>query len=157
MVPISDGSIHRLKSSIKLSSVVPATVTGGEAHEMTDMDLAMKLHYIKGVYFFDSDAVEGITMYDLKKPMFPLLQLYFHAAGRIRRSDTGRPFITCNDSGLRIVEASCEETVEEWLAMAMEDDSGFDCLAYSQPLGDPDLCFSPLIFLQVKPLAHCLL
>ncbi|XP_050379188.1 protein ECERIFERUM 2-like [Argentina anserina] len=148
MVPISTNNIHRLKSSTRLSSVVPATVTGDKVHELSNMDLAVKLHYIKGIYFFNSDAVGGLTIYELKKPMFQLLQLYFHAAGRIRTSETGRPFITCNDSGVRIIEARFDETVDEWLAMAVEDDSAFDGLAYSQALGEPDLGFSPLIFLQ---------
>ncbi|KAL6137143.1 hypothetical protein ACLB2K_062438 [Fragaria x ananassa] len=85
--------IHRTKSSMRLSSVVPATVT---------VDQKM--------------------------------------AGRIRRSENGWPFIKCNDSGVRIVEARCDETVDEWLAMALGDDhdSSFDVLAYNQALGDPN-------------------
>ncbi|KAL6135928.1 hypothetical protein ACLB2K_068153 [Fragaria x ananassa] len=121
-------AIHRTKSSMRLSSVVPATVTAEEhkVHELTNMDLALKLHYIKGVYYFS--RVEGVTSYDLKKSMFQLLQLYFPAAGRIRRSENGRPFIKCNDNGVRIVEVRCDETVDEWLAMALGDDhdSSFD-------------------------------
>ncbi|CAN6678908.1 unnamed protein product [Malus baccata var. baccata] len=136
-------------SGTRLSSVVPATVTSdrNKVHELTDMDLAMKLHYIKGVYLFKSEAVEGLTIYDLKKPIFQLLQLYFTASGRIRRSETGRPFIRCNDSGVRIVEAHSEETVDELLAMAIEDSSALNGLAYDQVLG-PDLGFSPLVFVQ---------
>ncbi|XP_050379189.1 protein ECERIFERUM 26-like [Argentina anserina] len=146
----SPETIHCLKSSLRLSSVVPATVTDQKhkVHELTNMDLAVKLHYIKGVYFFKSDAVQGLTAHDLKKPMFQLLQLYFAVSGRIRRSGTGRPFIKCNDSGVRTVEASCDETVDEWLARAVKDDSVFDGLAYNQALGDPDLGFSPLVFIQ---------
>ncbi|KAL6128395.1 hypothetical protein ACLB2K_071750 [Fragaria x ananassa] len=131
--------IHRTKSSMRLSSVVPATVTAEEhkVHELTNMDLALKLHYIKGVYYFS--RVEGVTSYDLKKPMFQLLQLYFPAVGRIRRSENGWPFIKCNDSGVRIVEARCDQTVNEWLAMALGDDhdSSFDVLGYNQALGNP--------------------
>ncbi|KAM1120028.1 hypothetical protein EV1_043758 [Malus domestica] len=136
-------------TSLRLSTVVPATRTGDEntVHELTNMDLAMKLHYIKGVYFFKSEAVEGLKIYDLKKRMFRLLQLYFTASRRIRRSKTGRPFIKCNDSGLRIVEAHYEEMVDEWFARAMEDSSLLDGLAYNQALG-PDLGYSPLVFLQ---------
>ncbi|XP_008219248.1 PREDICTED: protein ECERIFERUM 1 [Prunus mume] len=138
-----------ISTGLRLSSVVPATVTAEQnmVHELTDMDLAMKLHYIEGLYFFKSDAVEGLTIYDLKKPMFHLLQLQFTASGRIRRSETGRPFIKCNDSGVRIVEAYSEEAMDQWLAMAMEDSSRFDGLTYNQALG-PDLGFSPLVFLQ---------
>ncbi|XP_024171977.1 protein ECERIFERUM 26-like [Rosa chinensis] len=112
------------------------------------MDLAMKLHYIKGIYFFKSDAVKGLTVNDFKKPMFQLLQLYFAVSGRIRRSRTSRPFLVCNDGGVRTVEACCDEAIDEWLAMAVEDDSVFDGLAYNQALGDPDLGFSPLVFVQ---------
>ncbi|KAB2628758.1 protein ECERIFERUM 1 [Pyrus ussuriensis x Pyrus communis] len=135
-------------TSLRLSTVVPATRIGDEnrVHEVTNIDLAMKLHYIKGVYFFKNEAVEGLTIYDLKKPMFQLLQLYFTASGRIRRSETGMPFIKCNDSGVRIVEAHYEETVDEWSARAMDDSSLFDGLAYNQALG-PDLGYSPLVFL----------
>lgn len=139
-----------ISTGLRLSTVVPATATAEQnmVHELTDMDLAMKLHYIEGLYFFKSDAVEGLTIYDLKKPTFHLLQLYFTASGRIRRSETGRPFIKCNDSGVRIVEAYSEEAMDQWLAMAMEDSSLFNGLTYNQALG-PDLGFSPLVFLQV--------
>ncbi|XP_061988150.1 protein ECERIFERUM 2-like [Rosa rugosa] len=146
----STETIHCLKSSMRLSTVVPATVTAQEhkVHELTNMDLAMKLHYIKGIYFFKSDAVEGLTVQDLKKPMFQLLQLYFATSGRIRRSGTGRPFIVCNDGGVRTVEACCDKTIDEWLATAVEDNSVFDDLAYNRALGDPDLGFSALVFVQ---------
>ncbi|CAI0417577.1 unnamed protein product [Linum tenue] len=138
----------------RLSSVVPASVTGeNKDRHLTGLDLAMKLHYIRAVYFFDSKAVEGLTIYDLKKPMFPLLRLYYPVSGRIRRRDDkdarlqGRPFIKCNDGGVRIVEAHCPDwTVEEWLrlpATAADD----DLLAFDQVLG-PDLGFSPLVYVQ---------
>ncbi|KAF3962415.1 hypothetical protein ACB098_12G077900 [Castanea mollissima] len=133
-------------SNIKLSTVVPATVSDeNNVHELTNMDLVMKLHYIHGAYFFTSEAVQGLSIQDLKKPMFPLLDLYFMASGRVRRSETGRPFIKCNDSGVRIVEAKSDKTIDE--ALAMEDHSFHDGLAYHQALG-PDLSFSPLVFIQ---------
>ncbi|GMI64895.1 ECERIFERUM 2 [Hibiscus trionum] len=129
----------------RLSSVVPAKVTGGNKDfELTNLDLAMKLHYIKGVYFFQSEAAQGLSVHDLKGPMFQCLEQYFTASGRIRRSETGRPFIKCNDGGVRIVEARCDKTIDEWLAMARNSDHS---LAYDQVLG-PDLGFSPLVFVQ---------
>ncbi|GLT60598.1 hypothetical protein SLA2020_333570 [Shorea laevis] len=133
-------------SGVRLSSVVPARITGDNKEmELTNLDLAMKLHYIKGVYFFESEAVRGLTVYELKAPMFKLLETYYPGSGRIRLSEMGRPFIKCNDGGVRIVEAQCDKTVEEWLAM--EDCSLDGCLAYDQVLG-PDLGFSPLVFVQ---------
>ncbi|TXG52665.1 hypothetical protein EZV62_021834 [Acer yangbiense] len=134
-------------SGLKLSSVVPAKPTGNKDHQLSNMDLALKLHYIKAVYFFDAKAAQGLCIYDLKEPMFQLLELYYTASGRIRRSDDdgGRPFIKCNDGGVRIVEAFCDMTVDEWLAV--KEDSRDDCLVYNQVLG-PDLAFSPLVYVQ---------
>ncbi|XP_059286092.1 protein ECERIFERUM 2 [Lycium ferocissimum] len=144
---------EKLISDVRLSSVVPATITGDDkVHEFTNMDLIMKLHYIKCLYFFKNDVVEGLDIHDLKNPMFQLLELYYHASGRIRRSgggdDGGRPFIKCNDSGVRIVEAKCRnKTIDEWLAMIMNDASVNEELVYDQVLG-PDLGFAPLVFIQ---------
>ncbi|KAG6644457.1 protein ECERIFERUM 2-like [Carya illinoinensis] len=135
-----------LVSNFKLSSVVPATVTGeNKVHELTHMDLAMKLHYIQGVYFFRREAVEGLSILDLKEPMFQCLDHYFTVSGRVRRSETGRPFIKCNDSGVRIVEADCDTSIEEFLAMKYHCFHG--SLVYNQVLG-PDLAFSPLVIIQ---------
>ncbi|XVE60607.1 hypothetical protein DITRI_Ditri05aG0141900 [Diplodiscus trichospermus] len=132
----------------RLSSVVPAKVTGdNKDFELTNMDLAMKLHYIKGVYFFQNEAVQGLSVHDLKEPMFLWLEFCFTASGRIRRSETGRPFIKCNDGGVRIVEANCDKTIDEWVATSNNNQSLDHLLAYNQVLG-PDLGFSPLVFVQ---------
>ncbi|XP_062082528.1 protein ECERIFERUM 2 [Humulus lupulus] len=145
----------------KLSTVVPGTVRGENVdRELTNMDLAVKFHYIKGVYFFkrittDTDdkpvipSDGGITIQELKRPLFELLDWFFPAAGRIRRSDaSGHPYIKCNDAGVRIIEAFCEElTVEECLDMVEMGCSFHDRLCYNQVLG-PDIGFSPLVLLQ---------
>ncbi|KAJ4832855.1 hypothetical protein Tsubulata_001944 [Turnera subulata] len=137
-------------SGHRLSSVVPGEVTGeAKDRELTNLDLALKLHYVRGVYFFRSEAVQGLTINDLKEPMFPWLALYPTTSGRIRRSQaTGRPFIKCNDGGVRIVEAECDQTLEEWLAANDHQYSLDSFLVHHQVLG-PDLGFSPLVFIQL--------
>ncbi|KAL3619598.1 hypothetical protein CASFOL_034510 [Castilleja foliolosa] len=139
-----------LISEIKLSTVVPASITEEDKahHQFTAMDLAMKLHYINTVHFFGGDAAAGLSIQDLKAPMFPWLQLYYPICGRIRRHDGGRPFIKCNDSGVRIVEAKCSKTVEEWLAVIDSVDYHRQ-LVYHQPLMEHELGFTPLVFLQI--------
>ncbi|ESQ54873.1 hypothetical protein EUTSA_v10025274mg [Eutrema salsugineum] len=142
-------------TDVKVSSVVPASVTGeNKPRHLTAMDLAMKLHYVRAVYFFK--GTRDFTLTDLKDNMFPLLQLqcYGHVAGRIRMPDNDSsapalPFIRCNDSGTRVVEAKVDGfTVEEWLDL---EDRSIDhqYLVYDHVLGDPDLIFSPLVFLQI--------
>ncbi|CAN0921769.1 Protein ECERIFERUM 2 [Linum grandiflorum] len=150
-------------SAARLSSVVPASVTGEQNKDwhLSGLDLAMKLHYIKAVYFFSEEAVRGFTISELKKPMFPWLALYYPASGRIRRpekEDEGRrrrrPFIRCNDGGVRIGEAHCADwTVEEWLRRPPprdeeeEEEERGGLLSFDHVLG-PDLGFSPLVYIQ---------
>ncbi|KAM3338065.1 protein ECERIFERUM 2 [Capsicum galapagoense] len=145
--------VEKVISDVRISSVVPAKITVDDKihHELTNMDIIMKLHYIKALYFFKNDVVQGLHIHDLKLPMFQLLQLYYETSGRIRRSnddnDGGRPYIKCNDSGVRIVEAKCKsKTIDEWL-MDMNIDASYEELVYHQVLG-PDLGFSPLVFIQ---------
>ncbi|KAK3423465.1 hypothetical protein EUGRSUZ_F00422 [Eucalyptus grandis] len=142
--------VKSLVHNVKLSSVVPGKVTpNNTVHELTSMDLAMKLHYLRGLYFFRSDAAQGLTNFDLKKPMAYWLELYPTASGRIRWSETERPVIKCNDSGIRIVEAQCDRSLDEWLA-ATKEDGGWelqDLLVHSEVLG-PALGFSPMIYVQ---------
>ncbi|KAH7848251.1 hypothetical protein Vadar_000115 [Vaccinium darrowii] len=146
MVPTQ---LEPLVHDLKLSSVVPSMPTGGDKiHQLTNTDLAMKLHYIKALYFFDRNSVQGMDISTLKKPLFHSLDHYTAASGRLRRSEDGRPFIKCNDSGLRIVEASCtENTLEEWLKAMKDRYEINDQLFYPHALG-PDLGFSPLIYVQ---------
>ncbi|XP_010277517.1 PREDICTED: protein ECERIFERUM 1-like [Nelumbo nucifera] len=131
---------------IKLSSVVPASITGEDrVHEFSSMDLALKLHYLRGLYFFKSNMVQGLTIYDYKKHLFKWLEINGVLSGRIRRSESGRPSIKCNDGGVRVIEAQCSNTLDQWLEM--NDYSLHRRLFPNQVLG-PDLGFSPLILVQ---------
>ncbi|KAL4566090.1 hypothetical protein LXL04_030200 [Taraxacum kok-saghyz] len=132
--------------NIRLSTVVPGRVTvANTIRRFTNADLAMKHHYIKGVYFFKKEAAEGLIVFELKTAMGNLLSLYCTVAGRIRRRlEDNRPFIKCNDSGIRVVEAESNTTVDEWVEMKCDVRE----LAYSGHVLGPDLEFSPLVSIQ---------
>ncbi|KAF8393998.1 hypothetical protein HHK36_020200 [Tetracentron sinense] len=110
------------------------------------MDLAMKLHYLRGMYFFNNTAVQGLTIFNIKEPMFTWLEHYYIFCGRFRRSESGRPFIKCNDCGVRIIEAQCSKALDEWLEM--KDYTLSRHLVSNQVIG-PELYYSPLVFIQV--------
>ncbi|TKY56338.1 hypothetical protein E2542_SST20781 [Spatholobus suberectus] len=132
--------------SSKISTVVPATPRGDEnsVRRLSSMDLLMKLHYIRAVYFFINDAAQGLSIYDLKKPMFLLLDQVTHLSGRIRTSESGRPFIKCNDAGVRIAESHRDHTLREWF---QQNGCSHEGLVHDHVLG-PDLGFSPLVFVK---------
>lgn len=132
--------------NIKLSSVGPGRVTGQDVvFEPNGIDLAMKLHYIRVIYYFNSQAFEGISIRNIKEPMFTLFNPLYMSCGRFRRTEYGRPYIKCNDCGVRFVEAQCEKTLDEWLQL--KDDS-LEKLLVSDNIIGPELGFSPLVFLQ---------
>ncbi|CAL9037605.1 protein ECERIFERUM 26-like [Musa acuminata AAA Group] len=131
----------------KLSTVVPGSVSGeAVVHELADVDLVMKLHYVRTVYYFEQhETIDGLTIVDIKKPMFPWLNSYFPVTGRIRRTEAGRPLIKCNDCGVRIVEAKCCRTLEEWLRVPHS--ARWRPLVPDKVLG-PELHFSPMVYVQ---------
>ncbi|KAF7149933.1 hypothetical protein RHSIM_Rhsim02G0061400 [Rhododendron simsii] len=134
---------------IHISSVGPGQVTGEHVvHEPTNMDLAMKLHYLKTVYYFRSQAVDGLTTLDIKEPMITWLNQFYPACGRFRRADSGRAYVKCNDCGVRFGEARCGKSLDEWIKMVEEEVSIERLLAPNQVIG-PELPFSPLVFLQL--------
>ncbi|CAA3002177.1 ECERIFERUM 26-like [Olea europaea subsp. europaea] len=133
---------------IKLSSVGPGTVTEPDmVHEPSDMDLAMKLHYLKVIYYFGKQAFEGLTTLKIKEPLFMVLNYFPVICGRFRRAESGRPYIKCNDCGVRFIEAKCEKTMDEWLEMTKENASLEKYLTPNQIIG-PELGFSPTVLLQ---------
>ncbi|KAL1323322.1 hypothetical protein HN51_033659 [Arachis hypogaea] len=132
---------------LRLSSVGPGRVSGTDVfHNPAGLDLAMKLHYLRMIYFFDSEVAQSLSIMHIKERMFPWFNHYFITCGRFRRSETGRPFIKCNDCGARFIEAKCDKTLDEWLEM--KDWGSYKLLASQQVIG-PELFFSPPILLQV--------
>ncbi|XP_059447770.1 protein ECERIFERUM 26-like [Corylus avellana] len=133
---------------VRLSSVGPSRWTGsGVVHELSGMDLAMKLHYLKLVYFFSSHAAEGVTVVRLKETIFEWLNHNYYTSGRVWRSEeSGRPYIKCNDCGSRFIEAQCDKTVDQWLETK---EWSLDNLLVSQQVIGPQLSFSPPLLIQV--------
>ncbi|CAO2200949.1 unnamed protein product [Urochloa humidicola] len=142
--------------SFRLSTVVPGSVTGEAVdYELADADLLHKLHYLRAVHVFRAPAPAAVR--ELKEPMFPWLDMYFPISGRLRRRQgmadseetaAGRPYVRCNDCGVRFVEAVCDATVEEWLEQEAEHGGMSKALAYDKVIG-PELFFSPLLYVQV--------
>uniref|UniRef100_A0A2C9W7M1 Protein ECERIFERUM 26-like n=1 Tax=Manihot esculenta TaxID=3983 RepID=A0A2C9W7M1_MANES len=139
---------QNLVYNFKISSVGPGRITGSDVvYELSGLDLAMKLHYVKGVYFFSSQATRELNIMHIKETTFYWLNEFYMICGRFRRSEeTGRPYMKCNDCGVRMVEAQCDLTIDEWLEK--KDCSLNKLLVYHQPIG-PELCFSPPTYLQV--------
>lgn len=139
---------ENLVYGIKLSSIGPGRSTGSDTvHDLSNMDLAMKLHYLKVVYFFNSNAAQGLTILRMKETMFDWLNEYYYTNGRLRRLESGRPYIKCNDCGSRFIEAQCDKTIDEFLEMK---DSSLQNLLVSQQVIGPELSFSPLVLIQVS-------
>ncbi|KAL8491318.1 hypothetical protein ACS0TY_023080 [Phlomoides rotata] len=146
---VSSAMEQGLIYSRKLSSVGPGHATVSDStFEPGNMDLAMKLHYLKGIYYFGSRAFEGLTTLDIKEPMFEWLDHYPVTCGRLRRDESGRAYIKFNDCGVRFIEARCDKSLDEWLEMADAAAAVENLLCYDQVIG-PELSFSPLVYIQL--------
>ncbi|XP_078437492.1 protein ECERIFERUM 2-like [Wolffia australiana] len=124
----------------KFSTVVPAESSGeGRPVRLDDLDLALRLHRLRLVFFFSGPA-GSVPTPDLKLPFFPLLKPFFPSCARVRVSGSGRPFLHCNDCGVRIVETRSESPMDRWLDTHAP-------LAPDVVLGS-DVNFSPLVAIQ---------
>ncbi|CAH9142217.1 unnamed protein product [Cuscuta epithymum] len=133
--------------NLRLSSVGPGQVTGqDEVYEPTNVDLAMKLHYLRAVYYYEREAFDGLGVLKIKEPLFTLLNHYYVVCGRFRRTESGRPFLKCNDCGVRFIEASCDKSLEEWIEMK---DAGLERLLSPNGVIGPEIFFSPPVWLQL--------
>ncbi|XP_052191065.1 protein ECERIFERUM 26-like [Diospyros lotus] len=144
---------------VKLSSVGPGRVTGQDVvQELNNMDLAMKLHYLRAVYYFRREALEGLSVLNIKEPMFTWFNHFSATCGRFRRPHDshsggpgGRPFIKCNDCGARFIEAHSPYTLDECLQPLLlnhlHDHSLHNLLVSNQVIG-PEIQFSPPVLLQ---------
>ncbi|KAG6428363.1 hypothetical protein SASPL_112614 [Salvia splendens] len=141
--PMTEGLIY----DKKLSSVGPAYATDPDlVYEPGNLDLAMKLHYLRGIYYFERQAFEGLRILAIKEPMFDWLNKYPVTSGRFRRAESGRAYIKCNDCGVRFLEAKCEKTLEEWFEIR---DASLEKLLVSNQIIGPELGFSPIVLIQL--------
>ncbi|KAL4561094.1 hypothetical protein LXL04_033256 [Taraxacum kok-saghyz] len=132
---------------IRISTVAPGLVCGNDVfQELTAIDLAMKLHYLRFVYYFTTPAFDGLTITNIKKTMFDWLNHAWIPCGRFRRADSGRPVLKCNDGGVRIIEARCHQSLDEWLESKY--DSRHKLLVPDNVIG-PELPFAPLVMIQL--------
>ncbi|ESQ37267.1 hypothetical protein EUTSA_v10002536mg [Eutrema salsugineum] len=137
------GPVHGFRLSTVSASRPTETDT---TQELTGLDLALKLHYLKAVYIYSAETARDLTVTHVKGPLFTVFDQIPWITGRFRRHDSGRPFIKCNDCGTRFVESHCDLTVEEWLRVPNR--SVDESLVYHQPVG-PELAYSPLVYIQM--------
>jgi hypothetical protein len=156
---ITNGASTAVVHGHRLSTVVPSSVTEAADRELADADLLHKLHYLRAAHVFRAPAPGEavLSVRSLKEPMSPWLDRYFPVAERLRRSSAGegaeaagRPYVRCNDCGVRVVEADCDATVDEWMEAESEQGGRCAVLSYDRVIG-PELFFSPLLYVQVRP------
>ncbi|KAH9621889.1 hypothetical protein KSS87_019078 [Heliosperma pusillum] len=147
-----------LVDGVRISTVVPGRVSGqGKVAELKGRDLAMKLHYIRALYFFQNHNNNNtanhsfVSVGELKsRHMFEWLETYFMTCGRVRapKEEGAPPVMKFNDAGIRVVEADSPKTLQHCLSEPDFDSLATHLIPSTHVLG-PDLPFSPLVFLQV--------
>ncbi|KAH7405236.1 hypothetical protein KP509_15G062100 [Ceratopteris richardii] len=98
-------------------TVVPGKPSpSGKVHKLSYFDHLMQKHYCKAVFYFDTSSVEdrASIIPSLKESIFSGLSVYPVFAGRLHKNQDGQWEVKFNDSGVRVYEASCTLSMQEF-------------------------------------------
>ena len=85
---------------------------------LSALDRAMEHYRIRAAYYYARcPPLSGIgsSSGELKESLAEVLNSFRTVTGRLQRTEDRRWALDCNDSGLRMVEATAEGSVEDWL------------------------------------------
>lgn len=105
-------------------TVVPEKPTAAKKiHPLSYLDHMMKCHTIKATYYYDTSNVQNrMDLLDgLKDALCRSLSTYPLFAGRFQKKQDGTWEVKCNDAGVRIYEAKCDLTLEQFFAKCKKD------------------------------------
>ncbi|KAK4424732.1 protein ECERIFERUM 2 [Sesamum alatum] len=109
--------VHSLLSVVSSNPVEP-----GRVHKLSPLDQAMGHHTIHIVFYYGSnpfrDGPYPSDIDNLRVSLSKLLDEYPIVTGRLTRGPEGGWQVKCNDAGVRILQATVNTTMDEWLRSA---------------------------------------
>ncbi|XP_057798308.1 hydroxycinnamoyltransferase-like [Salvia miltiorrhiza] len=114
------------RSRVKLESIL-SVVSGkptepGKIHKLSLLDRAMRPHTIHIVFYYGSnpflDGPMPSDLGNLRVTLSELLDEYPYVTGRLTQEPDGDWQIKFNDAGVRMLQATVDATIDEWLRSA---------------------------------------
>ncbi|KAG5087186.1 hypothetical protein JHK82_054583 [Glycine max] len=109
-----------LNSKLTVVSSRPVS-SSGKAHALSALDRGMGSHTLHVIYYYKNEEnwFESFDLNSLRESLSEVLTLYPTVTGRlgIRGVDGGWE-VKCNDAGVRVIKASVDATLDQWLKSA---------------------------------------
>lgn len=120
------GNCSRVNVHSKLSVVSGKPTEPGKIHKLSALSRAMGLHTVHAVFYYGSNPFRegplGSELDNLRITLSGLLDRYPVVTGRLQRGPDGCWQVKCTDAGVRMLQASVDATVDEWLRSADADE-----------------------------------
>ncbi|EFJ21496.1 hypothetical protein SELMODRAFT_443493 [Selaginella moellendorffii] len=135
-------TIHGVKTVV---SIHPSQLA---IHPVSKLDSILGNFYLHTVIYFDKVPTSSpweVEREELNFSLAEVLDLFPSVSGRLRVLDNGNLGIKSNDAGIRVVEATCDSSLREWLE-AEKDGSNRQQLLPEVRISDYSV--SPLLAIQ---------
>ncbi|CAJ1961060.1 unnamed protein product [Sphenostylis stenocarpa] len=110
----------RVTLTSKLTVVSSRPVSSDKVHALSALDRAMGCHSLHVIFYYKNEGnwFESFDLDPLRESLSEVLTLYPTVTGRLGRGEDGEWEVKCNDAGVRIIKATVDATLHEWLKSA---------------------------------------
>ncbi|KAL2345784.1 hypothetical protein Fmac_007069 [Flemingia macrophylla] len=113
-------SNSRVTLNSKLTVVSSKPVSSGMVHALSPLDRAMGSHTLHVIFYYENEDkwFESFDLDPLRESLCEVLTLSPTLTGRLGRGPDGGWEVKCNDAGVRVIKATVDATLNEWLRSA---------------------------------------
>ncbi|KAF7817842.1 protein ECERIFERUM 26-like [Senna tora] len=101
-----------------LTAVSSKPVGSGITHPLSALDHAMALHTVHLIFYYHHNLFGSFDLDPSRESLSRVLSLYPMITGRFTRDTHGNWEIKCNDAGVRVIKATVDTTLHQWLQSA---------------------------------------
>ncbi|XP_077247946.1 hydroxycinnamoyltransferase 1-like [Tasmannia lanceolata] len=138
-------TVHGLSTAVSATPVRP-----GKTYPLSVLDHAMGTHHLRLVVYYrtgPSDPTSPIKWEKLKESLSEVLSYYPAITGRVRRDEDGNWEVKCTDAGVRVLEATVQGSLDEWLRSAHASEE--KDLTYWEEMPEDPYIWSPF-YIQIN-------
>lgn len=137
----------RITIGSKMTAVSTYPTQSPKTYPLSVLDHVMAEHTLHMIFYYRHSPWEPYNMNAVRESLSDVLTRYPLITGRLQRNSDGNWEVKCDDGGLRLVEATVNATLGEWLSTA--DSSGERDLTAWQEMPDDPSMWSPF-YIQVN-------
>ncbi|KAK7284258.1 hypothetical protein RJT34_19002 [Clitoria ternatea] len=104
----------------KLTAVSSKPVSSGKTHTLSDLDSAMAFHTLHIIIYYNNQDNFFVSsdLSHLRESLSKVLTSYPTMTGRLATGVDGNWEVKCNDAGVRVIIATVDTTLHQWLSSA---------------------------------------